>query len=162
LSSGTGTAPSAEAALMLGEPTGSSGSESLYGIAAASSWDNTTHPWNFSSATEELNAGFRATGSTLNSPVGSPGANGGWEERRTHILSNGQILWDISGNAAEWVRMTCEGSGDTTGSYCPFVSTVAQTMSVNTNSICELWKQNPKRLARTARTAKQSLRSADE
>jgi len=36
-----------------------------------------------------------------------PGADcgGGWHlNKRTHILSNGEVIWDFSGNALQWVR----------------------------------------------------------
>ena len=30
-------------------------------------------------------------------------AGGGWEQRRTYSLSNGEIIWDLSGNVQQWV-----------------------------------------------------------
>lgn len=33
----------------------------------------------------------------------SQSANSGWEQRRTLVLSNGQVIWDFSGNVYEWV-----------------------------------------------------------
>ena len=29
--------------------------------------------------------------------------NSGWEQRRTHTLSNGEVIWDLAGNVWEWV-----------------------------------------------------------
>jgi hypothetical protein len=28
--------------------------------------------------------------------------NNGWQEKRTHTLSNGEVIWDLSGNVFEW------------------------------------------------------------
>ncbi len=33
----------------------------------------------------------------------SDGLNAGWEQKRTHVLANGKIIWDFSGNITEWV-----------------------------------------------------------
>lgn len=30
-------------------------------------------------------------------------AGSGWEQKRTHTLSNGSVIWDFSGNVGEWV-----------------------------------------------------------
>jgi hypothetical protein len=38
---------------------------------------------------------------TLDSSGDTPGS--GWEQKRTHILSNGSELWDIGGNVWEWI-----------------------------------------------------------
>ena len=38
---------------------------------------------------------------TGNNSGEAPGS--GWEQRRTHILSNGSIIWDLAGNVWEWV-----------------------------------------------------------
>jgi formylglycine-generating enzyme required for sulfatase activity len=38
------------------------------------------------------------------------GAGSGWEQRRRHTLSNGQTIWDFSGNVWEWTDWTLGGS----------------------------------------------------
>lgn len=38
------------------------------------------------------------TGNSAAEPVGS-----GWEQKRTHILSNGSVVWDFGGNVSQWV-----------------------------------------------------------
>ena len=43
------------------------------------------------------------------------GNNGTWAQKRTHVLSNGSVLWDLAGNAAEWVDWTTGPSSYTTG-----------------------------------------------
>lgn len=37
------------------------------------------------------------------------GNSGFSRERRTHILSNGEVIWDISGNVSEWTSDTIQG-----------------------------------------------------
>jgi hypothetical protein len=44
---------------------------------------------------------YSDTGNTAADP---PGA--GWEQRRTLVLSNGSIVWDLPGNVQEWVDWT--------------------------------------------------------
>jgi formylglycine-generating enzyme required for sulfatase activity len=41
-------------------------------------------------------------------------------ERRTHTLSNGEIIWDISGNVWEWTNDTILGKDQPTGSSTGF------------------------------------------
>jgi hypothetical protein len=41
---------------------------------------------------------------TQNKSAQAPGE--GWEQKRTHILSNGQVIWDIAGNCSEWITDT--------------------------------------------------------
>jgi hypothetical protein len=36
-------------------------------------------------------------------------AGSGWEQKRTHTLSNGQVIWDFSGNISEWVDWSMAG-----------------------------------------------------
>ena len=72
---------------------------------AAASADGTTVPWSFADEATELAAGYRGTGNTSAQAVGS-----GWEQRRTHRLSNGQVIWDVAGNVWEWVNFN-ETSG---------------------------------------------------
>ena len=31
-------------------------------------------------------------------------AGAGKEQRRTHFLSNGDVIWDLAGNAGEWIK----------------------------------------------------------
>jgi|GEM_PF-1395776 len=75
---------------------------------AASSTDGTTVPWSFANSAAEFAAGYRGTGNTSAQSVGS-----GWEQRRTHYLSSGEVIWDVAGNVWEWVRFTqTEGAID--------------------------------------------------
>lgn len=46
---------------------------------------------------EDTNTYFD-TGNSAADAVGS-----GWEQRRTHILSNGSVVWDFGGNVSQWV-----------------------------------------------------------
>jgi hypothetical protein len=46
---------------------------------------------------------------TQNRDTQAPGE--GWEQKRTHILSNGQILWDFVGNCSEWLTDTVSSLG---------------------------------------------------
>lgn len=49
---------------------------------------------------------YSGTGNTEKDPVGS-----GWEQRRTHVLSNGETVWDMSGNAWQWVSENTDEIG---------------------------------------------------
>ncbi|POB14830.1 hypothetical protein [Halobacteriovorax sp. DA5] len=42
-------------------------------------------------------------------------AGSGWEQKRTHTLSNGSTIWDFSGNVWEWVDWDSGSAGFTTG-----------------------------------------------
>jgi hypothetical protein len=42
-------------------------------------------------------------------------AGSGWEQKRTHSLSNGSTIWDFSGNVWEWVDWDSGSAGFTTG-----------------------------------------------
>jgi hypothetical protein len=48
--------------------------------------------------------------STDNDPYNSTGNSGFSAEKRTHFLSNGEVVWDLSGNVAEWTNNTITGS----------------------------------------------------
>jgi hypothetical protein len=41
---------------------------------------------------------FFGTGNNVNQPPGS-----GWEQKRTKLLNNGEIVWDVGGNVSQWV-----------------------------------------------------------
>jgi hypothetical protein len=69
----------------------------------------TFYDWDFADLQEEFSAGYRGTGNSASDAVGS-----GWEQRRTHYLPNGELVWDVSGNVWSWVRFTeLEGALDT-------------------------------------------------
>jgi hypothetical protein len=71
---------------------GSVGSGSLF----RGHTDNTpSNPLENSS--DDLN-GYYLTDNSLTDSMGS-----GLEQRRTHVLSNGEVVWDIGGNVAQWV-----------------------------------------------------------
>jgi hypothetical protein len=52
----------------------------------------------------DVDDGYNGTG---NSEIQAAGL--GWEQKRTHELSNGQIIWDLSGNLWEWIDPTLGG-----------------------------------------------------
>lgn len=55
-----------------------------------------------------------------------------WDtQRRTHVLSNGQVLWDLAGNASEWIK-------DTNSTYFgenAYLSQITSTSHVSTGTI---------------------------
>jgi hypothetical protein len=56
-----------------------------------------TAPFNtLASSTDE--DPYYGTGNNVNEAVSS-----GWEQKRTHNLSNSELIWDFAGNVAEWV-----------------------------------------------------------
>jgi prepilin-type N-terminal cleavage/methylation domain-containing protein len=50
-------------------------------------------------ASTDDNLGYKDTGNSINN---------GWQQKRTHILSNGETIWDISGNLWEWTTDTIQ------------------------------------------------------
>lgn len=74
--------------------------------------------------------------STDNDPYSGTGQTSG-EQKRTHTLSNGEVIWDIAGNVWEWVddKIEC-GATSCPSSLMPYDSTPAsewvEFTSVNT------------------------------
>jgi prepilin-type N-terminal cleavage/methylation domain-containing protein len=66
-------------------------------------------PVNALAANTDDNLGYEGTGNT------SPSI-----ERRTHTLSNGEVIWDLSGNVWEWTNDTILGKDQPTGSSTGF------------------------------------------
>jgi hypothetical protein len=58
-------------------------------------------------AVSDPNDGYSDTGNSAAEPPG-----GGWEQRRTLVLSNGNVIWDMPGNMQEWIDWTIGGSLD--------------------------------------------------
>lgn len=50
---------------------------------------------------------------TGNNSGETPGS--GWEQKRTHTLSNGSVIWDLAGNVWEWTDWDAGSAGFTTG-----------------------------------------------
>jgi prepilin-type N-terminal cleavage/methylation domain-containing protein len=57
------------------------------------------NPTNALAASTNDNLGYEGTGNSINN---------GWQQKRTHTLSNGEIIWDISGNLWEWTTDTIQ------------------------------------------------------
>lgn len=87
--------------------------------AQASNWSN-----GVISMSEEINRGHSDDSPTgviaitdMNDPYSDTGNNSGqmpsagWEQKRTHTLSNGSVLWDIAGNAWEWSDLSLSTAG---------------------------------------------------
>jgi formylglycine-generating enzyme required for sulfatase activity len=56
-------------------------------------------------AVTNMNDPYIGTGNNSGQIPGS-----GWEQKRNHTLSNGQIIWDIAGNVWEWTNWTLGGA----------------------------------------------------
>ena len=55
-------------------------------------------------------------------------------QRRTHFLSNGEVIWDVSGNAMEWVKDSNIGSGEYYGNS-EFIAQVTRTSHTTARSL---------------------------
>ena len=55
------------------------------------------NPPNALVASMDDNAGYTGTNNSISN---------GWQEKRTHTLSNGEVIWDLSGNLWEWTTDT--------------------------------------------------------
>ena len=69
-------------------------------------------PNNALAANTDDNLGYEGTGNANETPVS--------RERRTHSLSNGETIWDLSGNVWEWTSDTILGKDQPTGSSTGF------------------------------------------
>ena len=58
------------------------------------------NPPNALAANTDDNLGYIDTGNNISN---------GWQEKRTHILSNGETIWDLGGNLWEWTNDTIMG-----------------------------------------------------
>lgn len=67
--------------------------------ALAASTDNNPYSGTNDAATDTFECPFDTT----------PGGSDGKEQRRTFNLSNGEVIWDWSGNVWEWLSNTCTG-----------------------------------------------------
>lgn len=56
-------------------------------------------------AVTDINDDYDGTGNNSGQAPGS-----GWEQKRTHTLSNGEVIWDFAGNVRQWVDWTTGGS----------------------------------------------------
>ncbi|MGA1050539.1 MAG: SUMF1/EgtB/PvdO family nonheme iron enzyme, partial [Minisyncoccia bacterium] len=63
-------------------------------------------PANALEASIDDNLGYAGTN---NDPTSANGWSG-WQERRTHTLSNGETIWDLSGNVWEWTNDIIQGA----------------------------------------------------
>ena len=61
-------------------------------------------------AVTDVNDPYIGTGNNSGEAAGS-----GWEQKRTHTLSNGSEIWDLSGNVYEWTDWDAGSAGFTLG-----------------------------------------------
>lgn len=71
-------------------------------------------PANTIAASTTDTLGYTNTGNTAGETAVANGVEGN-TQKRTHILSNGSVIWDFSGNAAEWTAGTITGGQPTFG-----------------------------------------------
>ena len=70
-------------------------------------------------------------------------AGSGWEQKRTHTLSNGQVVWDIAGNVWEWTDWSL-GGGLTSGpTSCAGAWTQLPVVSCGALQAAEYMPANP-------------------
>ncbi len=81
---------------------------------------------------------YNGTGNNFGQPAGS-----GWEQKRTHTLSNGTVLWDIAGNVWEWIDWSL-GGGLTSGpTSCVNAVTELPDVSCGALSAADYLPDNP-------------------
>jgi hypothetical protein len=81
-------------------------------------------------AVTDINNPYVGTGNNSGQPAGS-----GWEQRRSHTLSNGQTIWDLAGNAWEWTDWTLGGALTSGPTSCPGAQFPAQFPSVSCGAL---------------------------
>lgn len=67
------------------------------GVGVLSRGHSDYSPYNALAASTD-NDPYSGTGNTS-----AQAANSGWEQKRTHTLFNGEVIWDLAGNVWEWV-----------------------------------------------------------
>lgn len=83
--------------------------------------------WRGHSDNDPVNA---LAASTDNDPYNGTENSGFSRERRTHTLSNGEIIWDLSGNVNEWINDTIMGVDKPNDILDPFFTEDTQEWSV--------------------------------
>lgn len=74
--------------------------------------------------------------------------NSGWEQRRTHFLSNGEVIWDMAGNYWEYVDWEVAASDKATPSSGSTGNAVVDfntlTLKISTSHVMKrvTWEQN--------------------
>lgn len=89
-------------------------------------------------AVTNVNDPYDGTG---NSAADPPGA--GKEQFRTQTLSNGEVIWDFSGNVGEWVDWTIGGGFDPGPTTCLAVSAEFRDVSCGDLAAIEYMPGNP-------------------
>ncbi|MBT4790958.1 MAG: hypothetical protein HON90_05265, partial [Halobacteriovoraceae bacterium] len=83
--------------------------------AVASNWDGGvigTNNLNTGHSDNDPAAICDATQEYINTDCSNSGSEVGFKQKRTHTLSNTEVIWDFSGNVSEWVIDTNTGSTD--------------------------------------------------
>jgi formylglycine-generating enzyme required for sulfatase activity len=79
---------------------------------------------------------YFGTGNTSSSGWGSGSVTVGNEQKRTHILSNGNIIWDFSGNVWEWVKDNNSSSQGVQGYSSTFNGGDSRQTNYGNDSFC--------------------------
>jgi formylglycine-generating enzyme required for sulfatase activity len=89
-------------------------------------------------AVTDTNDPYIGTGNNSGQAAGS-----GWEQKRTHTLSNGQVVWDIAGNVWEWTDWSL-GGGLTSGpTSCTAAWTQLPVVSCGALAAADYMPANP-------------------
>lgn len=89
-------------------------------------------------AVTDVNDPYIGTGNNSGQAVGS-----GWEQKRTHTLSNGSVLWDIAGNVWEWTDWSLGGGLISGPTSCPASWTELPDVACGALSSADYLPDNP-------------------
>ena len=119
------------------EKTASNWSSGVVGVGMLNRGHSDDNP-SSALAVANTNDPYIGTGNNSGQAAGS-----GWEQKRAHTLSNGQVLWDFAGNVIEWTDWSLGGGLISGPNSCTGVWTELPDVSCGELSAAEYLPANP-------------------